>query len=67
MVETEPNRVTTGVAAKRLGCSPHTVLTLIEAGELDAIRVGAWWRVSLKSIDAYLERNRSRSSAGGQR
>jgi len=43
-------------AAERLGCSPSTVLRLIESGELAGTRLTAkgWWRIDRESVERKL-------------
>lgn len=39
---------------QRLAVSRHTVLSLIEKGELRAIKVGQQWRIKPEWIDEYI-------------
>ena len=51
---------TTGEAASILGVSPMTVRAMCERGELpDAKRIGSWWRIPVKSVEAYLPEGRA--------
>jgi excisionase family DNA binding protein len=44
----------------RFGLSESTLRRLIRLGELDAIYFGAAVRITVASLDAYVERHRSR-------
>ena len=43
--------VTVSEAARRLSCSPKTVRSAIDRGELKAVRLGRAWRVDVHSIE----------------
>jgi len=50
--------LTTAEVAKILRVSDKTVLRIIEAGQLPAVRVGKRWRVSRADLQEYLSRQR---------
>ena len=58
--------ISTTEAAKRLGVSNHTILRMCEHGELKAWRIRnlpkSPWRVSIESLDAYMEKKLAKYS-----
>ena len=50
----------TAEVAEVLACSPKHVTTLINSGELTAVRVGARFRVHPDDLPAFVRRNRTR-------
>lgn len=66
--------VTTGKAAKIIGCSPQQVRTLVRNGKLEAIkeespnsRTGYVHMVSLNAVRAYRRTNQSKGWPRGKR
>ena len=49
--------------SNRFQCSPRTIRNLVEAGELEAVRLGRAVRITVASEDAYLERLHRREAA----
>lgn len=41
---------------EELGCSRSTVYNLLNSGELDSVKIGAFRRITRESFNAYLER-----------
>jgi excisionase family DNA binding protein len=50
--------VGTSEAARRLGCSPDTVLRMAQRGELPAVKVGKRYKFRPADLSAYLDRAR---------
>ncbi len=50
--------VGTTEAARRLGCSPDTVLRMAQRGELPAVKVGKRYKFRPLDLAAYLDRAR---------
>ena len=48
-------------AAVVLGCSRQTVGRLVEDGELKAVQLRGWWRISQQSLERYIERLKNQS------
>ena len=44
--------------AKYLDCSKHRVYDLVHEGELEAFKIGQGFRISIESLEAFIERNR---------
>lgn len=42
-------------ASKLLATDPHTVLDMLDRGELPGYREGRNWKIPLKLLDAYVE------------
>jgi excisionase family DNA binding protein len=40
--------------ARQFGCTPRTVLRMIERGDIDAVPFGRGWRVDHRSLDDFL-------------
>ena len=47
--------------AKQFNVCPKTVVRLIENRELQALRVGRQWRIRKEWLDAWIDRNTSRT------
>jgi excisionase family DNA binding protein len=41
--------------AERLGMSPYTVTTWIKAGRLKASRIGRFWRIRARDLEAFID------------
>jgi excisionase family DNA binding protein len=53
----ERRSLSTGAAARRVGCHPTTVLRAIQRRELEAVRLGARgnYRISREALEAWLQ------------
>ena len=50
--------LTTAEIAEKLNVTPKTVRTLIENGDIKAIRIGKLYRVTKEEFDFFLEKNK---------
>lgn len=59
MSKTSPDIITTGKASKILGCSPTTIVSMINSGSLHAWPVGKrkHLRLHRAEVEAYRDRN----------
>ena len=42
--------------ARQFGCTPRTVVRMIQRGEIDGVLFGRGWRVEHRSLDDYVRR-----------
>jgi excisionase family DNA binding protein len=61
--ETKPIGLPPKAAWKKLGCSNAKGYELLAAGELNSYTIGRARRITLESIDRYVARHLSRSTA----
>ena len=53
--------LTVEAVAKQFNVSPRTVVRLVQARQLKALRVGRQWRFKQEWVEAWVERNTTRT------